>query len=142
MTNDVFPDPSTTFGRRVRERLADEIVLWLTTVGADGTPQPNPVWFLWEGEASILVSNRSSAKRIDHVRARPRVSLNFDGNGQGGDIVVMTGTAQLLEDFPLAHEYKPFAEKYAEQTERVFDNAEDFARKYPVAMRIRISRLR
>ena len=42
MANQVLPDPSTTFGKRVRERLAEEIVVWLTTVGADGTPQPNP----------------------------------------------------------------------------------------------------
>jgi PPOX class probable F420-dependent enzyme len=142
MANDVFPDPSGTFGKRVRERLSDEIVLWLTTVGADGTPQPNPVWFLWEGEDTILVYNRTGAHRIAHVRARPRVSLSFDGNGRGGDIIVMTGTAELLENFPLAHEHPPFAEKYAEQTARTFGDAESFARKYPVAMRIRIDRVR
>ena len=142
MTIDVLPDPSTTFGKQVRDRLAQEVVIWLTTVGADGTPQPNPVWFLWEGEDTILVYNRTGANRIDHVRVRPRVALNFDGNGQGGEIVVMAGDAELLEDFPLAHENQPYAEKYAEQTERVFEGAADFARKYPVAMRIRITRVR
>jgi len=142
MANDVLPDPSTTFGKRVRDRLAKELVLWLTTVGADGTPQPNPVWFLWEGEDTILVYNRPDANRINHVRLRPRVALNFDGNGLGGEIVVLTGTAELLEDFPLAHENEPFAEKYAERTAGSFDGPEDFARKYPVAMRIRISRVR
>jgi len=142
MANEVLPDPSTTFGKRVRERLAEEIVLWLTTVGADGTPQPNPVWFLCEGEDTILVYNRTGANRINHVKARPRVLLNFDGNGQGGDIVVLTGAAELLEGFPLAHEHEPFAQKYAEETARVFESTEDFARKYPVAMRIRIGRVR
>src|SRR5260221_12706454 len=109
MTIEVLPDPSTTFGKRVRDRLAKEIVIWLTTVGADGTPQPNPVWYLWEGEDTILVYNRTGAHRINHVKARPQVSLNFDGNGQGGEIVVFTGTAELLADFPLAHEHPPFA---------------------------------
>jgi PPOX class probable F420-dependent enzyme len=142
MTIEVLPDPSTTFGKRVRDRLAKEIVIWLTTVGADGTPQPNPVWFLWEGEDTILVYNRPDANRITHVRTRPRVALNFDGNGLGGEITVLTGTAELLEDFPLAHENEPFAEKYAERTASAFEGAEDFARKYPVAMRIRITRVR
>jgi PPOX class probable F420-dependent enzyme len=142
MANDVLPDPSTTFGQRVRDRLAKELVLWLTTVGADGTPQPNPVWFLWEGEDTILVYNRPDANRINHVKLRPGVALNFDGNGLGGDIVVLTGTAELLDDFPLAHENEPYAEKYAERTASSFDGAEDFARKYPVAMRIRIGRVR
>ncbi|MBS2964746.1 TIGR03667 family PPOX class F420-dependent oxidoreductase [Actinocrinis puniceicyclus] len=142
MTNDVLPDSSTTFGRRVRERLAEEVVLWLTTVGADGTPQPNPVWFLWEGEDTILVYNRTGANRIAHVKERPRVSLNFDGNGSGGDIVVLTGTAELLDGFPLASEHEPYMQKYAEHAARAFGQADDFASKYPVAMRIRITRVR
>lgn len=142
MANDVLPDPSTTFGKRVRERLAGEIVLWLTTVGADGTPQPNPVWFLWEGEDTILIYNRTDANRLAHIRTRPRVSLNFDGNGRGGDIAVLTGDAEVLEDFPLAHEHQPYAEKYAADIRRVSGDPESFARRYPVAMRIRITRVR
>lgn len=142
MANEVLPDPSSTFGKRVRERLAKEIVMWLTTVGADGTPQPNPVWFLWEGEDTILIYNRAGAKRLGHVRARPQVSLNFDGNGHGGDIVVLTGEAEVLEGFPLAHEHPPYVEKYAMDAARVFGNTENFAHKYPVAMRVRISRVR
>jgi PPOX class probable F420-dependent enzyme len=142
MANDIFPDPSTTAGKRVRERLSGEIVLWLTTVGADGTPQPNPVWFLWEGEDSVLVYNRADANRVTHVKHRPRVSLNFDGNGSGGDIVVMTGDAELLDDFPPADEYQPYADKYAERIQRTFGSVENFARQYPVPMRIRITRVR
>lgn len=142
MAIEVLPDPSTAFGRRVRERLAEDAVVWLTTVGADGTPQPNPVWFLWEGEDTILIYNQAGAKRLAHVKASARVSLNFDGDGRGGDIVVFTGVAELLEDFPLAHEHPPFAEKYAEETARLFQDAADFARGYPAAMRVRLTRVR
>jgi hypothetical protein len=39
----VLPDPATPFGERVARRLREEAVIWLTTMGADGTPQPNPV---------------------------------------------------------------------------------------------------
>lgn len=142
MTDDVFPDPAGTFGRRVRERLAQEIVLWLTTVGADGTPQPNPVWFLWEGGNSVLVYNRADANRLTHVRTRPRVALNFDGNGRGGDVVVMAGTAEILEDFPPADAYEPYVAKYAEDMARVSGSAANFAARYPVALRIEITRVR
>lgn len=141
--SEALPDPETTFGRRVRERLAEEIVLWLTTVGADGTPQPNPVWFLWEQEDdSLLTYNRADANRVKHVLRRPRVSLNFDGNGRGGEIVVLTGDAELLEGFPAADEYKPYADKYAAEIRRAFGTPENFASKYPVAMRIRLTRVR
>jgi hypothetical protein len=43
-------DLTTDFGKRAAERLAKEKVIWLTTVGVDGAPQPNPVWFVWESD--------------------------------------------------------------------------------------------
>jgi hypothetical protein len=36
-------------GERVRRRLTGEMTIWLTTVGRDGTPQPNPVGVGWDG---------------------------------------------------------------------------------------------
>jgi len=77
----VLPDPATPFGRRVRARLRDDTVAWLTTVGSDGTPQPNPVWFLSEEDGNVLVYNRPDAGRLRHVRTRPRVAVSFDGDG-------------------------------------------------------------
>jgi PPOX class probable F420-dependent enzyme len=142
MTSDVIPDASTPFGKRVRERLTGDLVGWLTTTGADGTPQPNPVWFLWEGEDSILSYNRVGAARLAHVKARPRVSLNLDSNGRGGDIVVLTGDAELLEGFPLATDHAAYCEKYGSEAARVSGDVESFARKYSVAMRIRITKVR
>lgn len=142
MTSDVIPDASTPFGKRVRERLAGELVGWLTTVGADGTPQPNPVWFLWEGEDSLLIYNRTGAARIANVKARPRVSLNLNSNDSGGDVIILTGDAELLDDFPLATDYPAYAEKYAEDASRIFGDTASFAEKYPVAMRMRITKVR
>ncbi len=78
----VLPDPSTPFGERVARRLRDEPIIWLTIVGADGTPQPNPVWFLWDGE-SFLIYSLKSAKRLGHIQRSAKVSLHFDGNGTG-----------------------------------------------------------
>ena len=45
----VLPDPSTEFGARVARRLDEEVVAWLTVVDGAGTPQPAPIWFLWDG---------------------------------------------------------------------------------------------
>lgn len=135
VTNDVLPDPSTPYGQRVRRRLRDEIVVWLTTSGADGTPQPNPVWFLWDGE-SILAYNRPDAHRLTHVGVRPGVALNFDGNGQGGDIVVITGRAELTRGEPPPHEVPAYVAKYRERMIRVSGSLEGFSKQYPVAMRV------
>ena len=41
-------DTSTPFGARIANQLANDEIMWLTTVDANGTPQPVPVWFLWD----------------------------------------------------------------------------------------------
>ncbi|MFD2419339.1 TIGR03667 family PPOX class F420-dependent oxidoreductase [Amycolatopsis pigmentata] len=129
------------FGRRVRERLRTEAIIWLTTVGADGTPQPNPVWFLWQQEG-FLIYNRSDANRLAHIAARPKVSLNFDGDGRGGDIIVFAGEARRLDGQPPPHELRDYEEKYGEAMIRVAGSAKNFSADYPVALRIDVTRVR
>ncbi len=137
----MLPDPTTPFGQRVRRRLQDERVVWLTSVGQDGTPQPNPVWFWWDG-GSFLVYNRPDAGRVAHVRSRPAVSLSFDGDGRGGDIVVVLGRAELSPGEPPAHDVPEYLAKYREQMVRVSGSAEAFSRSYPTAMRVHPLRVR
>lgn len=141
MTAHLLPDPATDFGERVRQRLRDEQVIWFTTVGGDGTPQPNPVWFLWE-DNSALVYNRSDANRLTHIRRRPQVCLHFDGNGRGGDIVVLAGRAQVLEGHPLPHELPGYLDKYRESMTRVSGSPEAFSQAYPVPVRVGVARVR
>ena len=136
-----LPDPASGFGERVQQRLRDEQVIWLTTVGVDGTPQPNPVWFLWH-DASALVYNRADANRLTHLRSRPRVSLHFDSNGRGGDIVVLTGHARVLDGHPLPHELPGYLDKYRESMIRVSGSPEAFSEAYPVPVRVDVSRVR
>ena len=141
MSSHLLPDPATSFGERVRARLRDEQVIWFTTVGGDGTPQPNPVWFLWE-DTSALVYNRPDANRLTHVRHRQQVCLHFDGNSRGGDIVVLTGRARVLEYFPLPHELPGYLDKYGESMVRVSGSPEAFSEAYPVPVRVDVERVR
>ena len=141
MAQNVLPDPSTAFGSRVRRRLRDDPVAWLTTVGADGTPQPNPIWFLWDGD-SLLVYNLPTANRLRHVRERPRVALNLDSDGRGGDIVVVLGRAELSEGEPPAHEVPAYVAKYGARMTAVSGSPEEFSRTYSVPMRIHPTKVR
>ncbi|MBK1786975.1 TIGR03667 family PPOX class F420-dependent oxidoreductase [Prauserella cavernicola] len=137
-----LPAAGTPFGDRVRRRLADERVIWFTTVGADGTPQPNPVWFVLDGD-EVLVFNRPDAHRLAHLRRSPHVSLHFDGDGAGGDIVVLRGTARITEGDGSSPEAMPaYREKYAEGMVTVSGDATRFAEEYPVPVRIRIEKVR
>ena len=122
-------------------RLETEIVVWLTTVGEDGTPQPNPVWFLWDGD-QILTYNRPDAARVAHVRKRPRVALNFDGNGQGGKIAVITGDAEIIEGAAPADSNSAYVAKYRDQMSRIGHDPAGFGQAYPVAIQIKPTRVR
>jgi len=77
-------DSSSEFGRRAERRLHEEKIAWLTTVDGAGCPQPVPVWFLWDGDDSVLLYSRPETPKLRAITANPRVSLNLDGNGQGG----------------------------------------------------------
>jgi PPOX class probable F420-dependent enzyme len=138
-----LPDPSTPFGERVARRLRDERLIWLTTVDAKGMPQPTPVWFLWDGATStILIYSRADAKRLAHIQQNPRVALNFDGNGSGGDIIVITGQAQVSSDDPPADQLPTYVEKYRSFIARLYSTPAQFASVYSVALRIHPSTIR
>src|SRR4051794_14229422 len=80
-------DSSSEFGARVLRRLNEESPAWLTTIGADGTPPPRPIWFYWDGE-SILIYSQPNTFKLRHIETNPKASFNFDGDGHGGNIVV------------------------------------------------------
>jgi PPOX class probable F420-dependent enzyme len=133
-----LPDPSTPFGERVARRLRDERLIWLTTVDAKGMPQPAPVWFLWdEATSTFLIYSRGDAKRLAHLQQNPRVALNLDGNGSGGDIIVITGQAHVSSTDPSADQLPTYVEKYRDFIARGFTTPKNFASIYSVALRIR-----
>ncbi len=134
-----LPDPSTPFGAAVRERLAADQIIWLTAVGADGTPQPNPVWFLFDGD-TILTYNRADASRLIHIKSRPRVALNL--NQRDGDVVVLVGSAERDDSVPPPDRNPDYVAKYDAQMARVSGSAAKFAAAYPVPVRIKIDSVR
>ena len=137
----VLPDPSTDFGARVTRRLAEEVVAWLTVVDRAGTPQPAPVWFLWDGETALIYS-LTEAKRLTHLRARPRVALHLDGNGQGGDIVVLTGEIADAPGAPAPADNPEYLEKYGERIRSGWGTPEKFGALYSVPLRFTPRRVR
>jgi PPOX class probable F420-dependent enzyme len=142
MSVGALPDPATEFGQRVRRRLHDEKVIWLTTVGSDATPQPNPVGFLFDGQSSILVYSEARARRLDHVAQRPHVALHLDGDGHGGDIVVLTGRAELAHDVPPADANDAWLAKYRDGMTRLSGRTRTYSERFAVPVRIAITRVR
>jgi PPOX class probable F420-dependent enzyme len=134
-------DTSTAFGARMRDRLDNEKVVWLTTVGRSGTPQPNPVWFLFTGDQIIMFSEPGKAK-LHNLQARPAVALNFNATPTGSDIGVITGAAVIDENGPSADELAAYDAKYADDIAGLNLTPEQFHQAYSVLVRIAPAKLR
>ena len=128
-------DTKSEFGKRAARRLKDELIYWLVTTGADGTPQPSPVWALWDGE-TFLVYSKPDTPKLRNVASRPRVALHLDGDGKGGDIVIVTGDARIDREAPPADRVPEYVAKYREGLRRIGMTPESFARAYSVAVRV------
>lgn len=134
-------DPETEFGRKVLRRLQEEQVIWLTTVAADGTPQPNPVWFQWDG-ATFLIYTKPSSKKVVNLRRNPRVALHFDATHTGEDVVVFTGTATFDEHAPTATQNPAYIAKYQIGIAALNSTPEQMSAEYNVRLRIKPDKLR
>ena len=134
-------DTSTPFGERADKRLREEGIAWLVTVRADGTPQPSPVWFLWDGE-TILLYSQPGKQKLRNIARNPRVVLHLESDGRGGDIVIVTGEARVAEEEPPAYAVAEFVEKYGWGFERLRMTPAAFAASYSVPIRIRATGLR
>jgi PPOX class probable F420-dependent enzyme len=135
-------DESTDFGTRVARHLREDRVAWLTTVTPGGAPLPSPVWFWWDGEETVRVFSLADAARVRNVGANPKVSLNFAGDGSGGDIVILSGRATVDDGGEPANRLAPYVEKYAWGFERLAITPEQFAQRYSTPVRIRITYVR
>ena len=94
-------------------RLNRSMIAWLGTVRPDGRPHLVPVWFYWDGESLVILS-QPNAQKVRNLRRDPRVTVALDDSNLGRDVVLFEGEATLLtepaRDFALA----PYLEKYAE----------------------------
>ncbi len=129
----MFDKESETWIHMIK-RLKKDLIIWLTTVSPDGTPQPNPVWFYWNGEEIILYSKPGSV-RIRNLELNPCVALNFEGaDVMGGDVAVITGKADLNPKYQ--HADPGYVEKYLKYVIEMGITIQDLEDGYSVEIRV------
>jgi PPOX class probable F420-dependent enzyme len=135
-------DLSTEFGQKVKRHLENEYFIWFTTVGADLTPQPRPVWFIWERD-SFLIFSKPEAYKVRHVKERPNVALHFNTDEKADeDVIVFLGVAEIDTHSSPPHEIPAYFEKYASGMEELGMTPETFSEEYSLAIRVRPTKLR
>jgi PPOX class probable F420-dependent enzyme len=133
-------DESTEFGQRATRRLHEAIIGWLTTVSPEGQPHPIPVWFLWDGDRSILLYSRPEKRKLQNIAANPKVSLNLDSDGVEADIVVCWGDVRISDD-PPADQVTEYVDKYAGRIDALGWTPDSFAADFSTPLRIALSRI-
>jgi PPOX class probable F420-dependent enzyme len=137
-----IPDTSTAFGAHVASRLERDILAWLTTVDGRGTPQPSLIWFLWNG-TEILVYSRPAKPKLANIVTNPRVALNLESDGNGGDVVIVNGEARIDPSGPSPAEHLAFEAKYLEGIKAIgMTTYADFTEAFSATIRITPVRLR
>jgi PPOX class probable F420-dependent enzyme len=134
-------DTSPKIEGPVEQRLRDDLVVWLTTVSEDGTPQPTPVWFLWDA-GSVLIYSKPNTPKLRNIARRAGVSLNLNSSADGGDVVVLTGTAEVDPQAPPADQVAAYLAKYGAEIVNIGMTSDSFAREYSVALRVTVRRVR
>jgi PPOX class probable F420-dependent enzyme len=99
---------------QVEKHLVNDHIVWLTTVTPTGRPAPRPVWFMWDGTAFIIYSLPGGAK-LKHIAANDQVSLHFNCTPDGGDVVVLSGRAEVLQGASPPSEVPGLLDKYLDQ---------------------------
>jgi PPOX class probable F420-dependent enzyme len=134
-------DLVSDLGKHVHKRLLNETVIWLTTVSSDGTPQPNPVWFFWDGESFIIYTPPNTVK-LKNIDTNPQVSLHFEGaTALGGDVAVFIGKAEV-EKSPLEPD-PGYVKKYLKVAKEEWGRTvDDLFKEYSALIRIQPTRLR
>jgi general stress protein 26 len=91
-----MPDP-------VARLLDTALVGELTAIDRRGRPVTYPLIPLWDGEKVYLTSSALFSRKLDHIRANPRVSLSItDPVAVGGatDRATLQGDARIIEEDP------------------------------------------
>lgn len=94
-----------TMPERAAALLEAALVGELTVIDRRGRPVTYPLIPLWDGEKVYLTSSSLFSRKLDHIRANPRVSLSItDPVAVGGatDRVTIQGDARVIEEDPHA----------------------------------------
>jgi PPOX class probable F420-dependent enzyme len=135
-------DTSTEFGHNVVKRLDEQKLAWLTTVSSDGTPQPNPVWFIWD-DGVIYIFSRANQAKLANIRRSPRIAVNLDATADEEHVTIFTGRAEIIDRADLPDDILDrYAERYAEGMKGIKMTRAEYEAAYTVPIRFTPEKLR
>lgn len=94
----------------------------LATVRADGSPQVNPMWFLWDGEQGVLkLTHTKERHNYRYVQREPRVALSIADPDDPYRYLQVRGVVENIEDDPTGAFYQVLQQRYRGKVSEVPD---------------------
>ena len=119
---------------QIEKHLVNDKIVWLTTVTPTGRPAPRPVWFIWDGAVIVIYSLPDGAK-IRHIAGNDQVSLHFNSTTGGGDVVVISGRAEVVQGAQLPSKVPGLVDKYLD-TIKEMGYTQEWYDSYNTAIRV------
>ena len=117
---------------RYRDILESKALGHLATIGPDGRPQVNPVWFLSDG-VRVLLSVKADTRKYRNLRANPAVAMSVSDPASPGRYVEIRGEVVEFELFDTLSWVNQLARKY---TGADFTGGADGEHRYKVTIRV------
>ncbi len=122
-------------------RIDKAYFLWLTTVRADGMPQPTPIWFVYEN-GTILLYSKPDAQKVKNIRQNPKVALSFGEDHEGEEFFVIMGEAVIDETAPRSIDHPAYQTKYGKGIIDINFTPESLAQTFSLPIRITPTQVR
>ena len=87
------------------------IVAVIATIGPDGEPQANPIWFDWDGEL-IRFSQTTTRQKYRNVQREPRVAITIVDPNNPYRYLEVRGQVAGIDDDPDNAFIDSLAQKY------------------------------
>lgn len=124
--------PSGTPPERYRDLWEGAALGHLATIGADGHPQVNPVWFIADG-AHVYLSVKADTVKLRNLRAHPFVAISIADPANPMRYLELRGEAVRFELYDTLEWVNHLARKY---TGADFPGGETGEHRYKVTIRV------
>ena len=107
-----------------RDLLESTALVHVATLGPDGEPQNNPVWFDWDGE-HIKFSQTKTRQKYKNVNRDPRIALSIVDPQNPYRYLEVRGEVTKIEEDPNLDFINAMAKKYLDQDKYPFHQPSD-----------------
>jgi PPOX class probable F420-dependent enzyme len=132
---------SVEISPKLTERIHSARYLMLTTVRADGMPQPTPIWFIYEN-GEFLIYSQPQAQKVKNIRQNPKVALSLVEDVEGEAFFVVMGEARIVENAPLSIDVPAYVDKYREDIPAIGLTPQSLAETYSTTIRVKPTQVR